>query len=83
MRIIALIFIWVILSGGTSAAFECVGVKLPSTIVICSEPELMRLAYERQEAINEARGRIGEEAWPRLWDDQKDWVRSYATGCGV
>ena len=82
MWIVALI-IWVTLSGGSAAAFECVGVKLPSTLVICSDPELMRLADERQEAINEARGRIGEEAWPRLWEDQKDWVRSYATACGV
>jgi S1-C subfamily serine protease/uncharacterized protein len=82
MWIVALI-VWVTLSGGSAAAFECVGVRLPSTIVICSDPELMRLADERQEAINEARGRIGEEAWPQLWEDQKDWVRSYATACGV
>jgi uncharacterized protein len=82
MWIVALI-IWVTLSGGSAAAFECVGVKLPSTIVICSDPELMRLADERQEAINEARGRIGEDAWPALWEDQKVWVRTYASACGV
>ena len=82
MWIVALI-IWLTISGGSAAAFECAGVKLPSTLVICSDPELMRLADERQEAINEARGRIGEDAWPRLWEDQKDWVRSYATACGV
>ena len=83
MWIVALMIIWATLSGRTAAAFECVGVRLPSTIVICSDPELMRLADERQEAINDARGRIGEEVWPRLWEDQKDWVRSYATACGV
>src|SRR6202035_473452 len=82
MWIVALI-IWLTLSGGSAAAFECAGVKLPSTLVICSDPELMRLADERQEASNEGRGRIGEEEWPRLWEDQKDWVRSYATACGV
>ena len=82
MWIVALI-IWLTISGGSAAAFECAGVKLPSTLVICSDPDLMRLADERQEAINEARGRIGEDAWPRLWEDQKDWVRSYATACGV
>jgi uncharacterized protein len=82
MWIVALIILTT-LSGGTAAAFECAGVKLPSTIVICSDPELMRLADERQEAINEARGRIGEEQWPALWEDQKAWVRSYATACGV
>jgi uncharacterized protein len=59
MWIVALL-IWLTLGGGSAAAFECVGVKLPSTLVICSEPELMRLADERQEAINQARGRIGE-----------------------
>ncbi len=78
MWIVALI-IWATLGSGTAAAFECVGVKLPSTIVIRSDLGLMRLADERQEAINEARERIGEEAWPRLWEKQKDWVRSYAT----
>jgi len=46
-----------LLYSGTAAAFECAGVTLPSTLVICSDPELMRLGDERQEAINEARGR--------------------------
>jgi hypothetical protein len=66
-----------------ASAFECAGVRLPSSVIICSDPELMRLADERQEAINEARGRIGEDAWPALWEDQKTWVKSYATACGV
>jgi hypothetical protein len=69
MWIIALIIISVALGGGTAAAFECAGVKLPSTIVICGDPELMRLADERQEAINEARGRIGE----MLWGGRRGW----------
>ena len=43
----------------------------------------MRLGDERQEAINQVRGRIGEDRWPALWEDQKAWVRSYATACGV
>jgi uncharacterized protein len=43
MWIVALI-IWLTLGGGSAAAFECGGVKLPSTLVICSDPELMRLA---------------------------------------
>jgi|SRR6516165_11261920 len=80
---IAALFLGALLYSGTAAAFECAGMTLPSTLVICSDPELMRLADERQEAINEARGRIGEEAWPALWENQKAWVRSYATACGV
>jgi S1-C subfamily serine protease/uncharacterized protein len=66
-----------------AAAFDCGGATLPSTIVICSDPELVRLADERQSVINEARGRIGEDRWPALWEDQKIWVKSYATACGI
>src|ERR1700751_4980064 len=80
---IAALFLGALLYSGTAAAFECTGVTLPSTLVICSDPELMQLGDERQEAINEARGRIGEERWLELWEDQKAWVRSYATACGV
>ena len=80
---IAALFLGALLYSGTAAAFECAGMILPSTLVIFSDPELMGLADERQEAINEARGRIGEEAWPALWENQKAWVRSYATACGV
>src|SRR5271167_3117100 len=80
---IVVLMLSIILGSGTAAAFECGGVTLPSSFVICSDPELMRLADERQEAINEARGRIGEDRWPELWEDQKAWVRSYATACGV
>jgi uncharacterized protein len=83
MRIIATLLLMVTLGAGTAAGFECAGVALPSSIVVCSDPELMRLADERQEAINEARGRIGEDRFPQLWEDQKAWVRSYATACGV
>jgi hypothetical protein len=80
---IVAVFIWAVLSGGTAAAFECTGVTLPSTLVIGSDPELMQLGDERQEAINAARGRIGEDRWPELWEDQQAWVRSYATAGGV
>jgi S1-C subfamily serine protease/uncharacterized protein len=80
---IVAIMLWILLDSQTAAAFECTGVTMPSSLVICSDPELVRLADERQEAINEARGRIGEDRWPELWEDQKGWVRSYATACGV
>jgi hypothetical protein len=77
------VFLPPLLSTRSAPAFECADVQLPSSKVICSDPELMRLTDERQEAINEARARIGEEAWPALWEDQKAWVRSYAAACGV
>jgi hypothetical protein len=83
MRALLALMMGLMLGGGTAAPFECAGVTLPSTIVICSDPELMRLADERQATINEARARIGEDRWPGLREDQKAWVRSYATTCGV
>jgi clan AA aspartic protease (TIGR02281 family) len=82
MRLAAFI-LSMVLASGTAVAFDCVGVTFPPTVVICSDPELMRLTDERQAAINDARSRIGEQAWPALWDDQKRWVRSYASACGV
>lgn len=82
MLIIAFLLSLVIASG-TAAAFDCVGVTFPPTVVLCSDPELMRLADERQAAIYEARARVGEQGWPALWEDQKRWVRSYAAACGV
>src|SRR6516162_5742092 len=86
MRRAALVLTFVLNStfgNGAAEAFDCDGVTLPSSIVICSDPELMRLTDERQEAINEARERIGEEAWPVLWENQQAWVRSYAPVCGI
>jgi len=82
MRLAALI-LTLALSSGAANAFDCNDVTLPSSIVICSDAELIRLAEERQQAINEARERIGEDAWPALWENQKAWVRSYAAGCGI
>ena len=86
MRLAALVLTLALgstLGNGAAKAFDCTGVTLPSSIVICGDPELMQLADERQEAINEAHERIGEEAWPALWENQKAWVRSYAPACGV
>jgi hypothetical protein len=78
-----LVLALLLLGGSRALAFECDGVKLPSRLVICGDPELMRLADERQAAFNEARARLGEDRFPQLWEDQKAWVRSYATACGV
>jgi|SRR6516164_575612 hypothetical protein len=83
VRVLLALMLGLILGSGTAAAFECAGLTMPSSIVICSDPELMRLADERQAAIYEARARIGEDRWPELWENQKAWVRSYAATCGV
>jgi S1-C subfamily serine protease/uncharacterized protein len=77
------------LAANAASAFECAGVKLPSSIVICSDPELMRLADGRQQAFNEARwGKSGTDLLDpqhdkELWDDQRAWVRAYAAACGA
>jgi predicted aspartyl protease len=83
MRLASLVTGALLLVAGNALAFECTGVKLPSNIVICSDPELTKLADERQAAINEMRARIGEDNWPAFWENQKAWVRSYATACGI
>ncbi|HJU20473.1 MAG TPA: peptidoglycan-binding protein [Stellaceae bacterium] len=83
MRIIAFVLgIW-LLGTGTAAAFDCANATLPSSIVICSDPELQRLADERQAAFNAARERLSKEQMEELFESQKAWVRSYATACGV
>lgn len=78
-----------LLLNSSAWAFECAGVKVPSNIVVCSDPELIRLADERQQAFNHARwGQDGTDLLDpphdkELWENQRSWVRSYATACGV
>jgi len=64
------------LGSGAARAFECTGVTKPSTIVICSDPDLMRIADERQDAVNEARARLTDEQFRVLMADQAAWVRA-------
>ena len=76
MRLIAICF-GLLLGIQTASAFECVGVKLPSNLVICSDPELMRIADERQQAFSEARARLTEQQFKVLaramyWDLMND-----------
>lgn len=79
----------VLLGGNTALAFDCTGVRLPSSVVICSDPELIRLADERQQAFNEARwGKGGTELLDsehdkELWENQRAWVHEYAAACGI
>src|ERR1700730_6396047 len=61
----------------------CAQVKAPSSIALCSDPELRALAVERQQVFNAARGRIGEARYPELAADQGAWVASYLKACGI
>ncbi len=85
MRLLTLsVFVLATLTGSeTAMAFNCSGITLPSSIVICSDPDLTRLADERQQIYNEARSRLTPDQQNALWEDQKAWVRSYAIACGV
>lgn len=61
----------------------CKTIRLPSSIAICSEPDLRALASERQEAYNEARARLSPEQQRVLLADQNGWVHAYAAACGL
>ena len=74
MRLVALALGFALLTP-SAWAFDCTGVKLPSNIVICSDPELMRLADERQQIYNEARSRLTPE-------QQKAIARGFAASLG-
>jgi hypothetical protein len=82
VRIFTLLLALVLGSGG-AFAFDCAGVKLPSSLVICSDPELMGLADERQAAFDQAVARLDAQQQKELLADQTGWVRSYATACGA
>jgi uncharacterized protein YecT (DUF1311 family) len=57
--------------------------SLPSSIAICSDPELRALAMKRQDAFDEARKRVGDTGYGALQIDQKAWVASYPKACGL
>jgi clan AA aspartic protease (TIGR02281 family) len=89
---VMLFFFACIIVPNPALAFICDDVRLASSIVICSDPELMRLADERQNAFNWARFvnpdkddemLITPEEDLELRNNQRDWVRNYATNCGV
>lgn len=82
MRFAAFLFA-ILLSSAPAWAFDCSNVTLPSSIVICSDPGLMKLADERQTALNWARWGLSPQLDRQLLADQRAWIRSYATACGV
>jgi hypothetical protein len=61
----------------------CAQAELPSSIAICSDPELRALVIERQHAFDEARSRLSRDKRKALLVDQNGWVRSYPRICGL
>lgn len=85
MRLIDFSFVLIatVMGARAAMAFNCEGISLPSSIVICSDSDLMRLADERQQIYNETRARLSPEQRATLLQNQNAWVHSYATACGV
>src|SRR5947209_5939367 len=61
----------------------CSQAKRPSSIALCSDPELRELAIQRNKAFDAARARLSVDAYNALLRDQNGWVRSYSSACGV
>jgi uncharacterized protein/membrane protein implicated in regulation of membrane protease activity len=61
----------------------CMTARLPSSVAICSDPELRAIAVERQHAFDEARSRLSPDGQKALLADQSSWVQSYARACGL
>jgi uncharacterized protein YecT (DUF1311 family) len=61
----------------------CAQASQPSSIALCSDPELRELAIQRNHAFEAARVRLGKDAYDALLREQKTWVRSYSTACGI
>jgi hypothetical protein len=61
----------------------CAEVKQPSSIALCSDRELRDLAIQRNRAFDAARARLNADTYSALLRDQKGWVRSYSTACGI
>jgi len=54
----------------------CGQVTLPSSLAVCSDPGLLDLTRERQQAYDGARARVGEAGASTLLADQKAGVAS-------
>jgi uncharacterized protein YecT (DUF1311 family) len=61
----------------------CKKATLPSSIAICSDPELWALATERNRLFAELQRRLKPAAWRALQADQREWVHRYAGECGI
>jgi hypothetical protein len=61
----------------------CAKVTKPSSIVICTDPELRRMALARNVLFAEARNTLTPEAYQILLDDQWRWIKNYTRICGV
>jgi len=61
----------------------CDRAKLPSSQVICADPELRAITDERNELYKSVKATLSRAKRLLLDADQRDWITKYATACGV
>jgi hypothetical protein len=60
----------------------CAQARQPSSIALCSDPELRELAIDRNHAFEAARASLSADAYNALLREHKGWGRSHSTGWG-
>ena len=55
----------------------------PSSVVICSDPELRRMAIIRTKIFADARSNLTDEDMNQLQADQNHWIHEYTATCGA
>ena len=68
---------------GSARAYDCKDARLPAEVVICSDPQLVKLVDQRDRALAAARKRAGAEQRKTLNAEQRGWLREYPRRCGV
>lgn len=61
----------------------CTKATAPSSIVICSDPELRRMAVIRNKIFADARANLLQEEMGELSTDQQQWIHEYTAACGA
>ena len=61
----------------------CAHAKKASSIVICSDPEVRQQVNARNQLFEKARGKLSQQAYKALTDDQSRWIKSYTARCDV
>ena len=61
----------------------CTRASAPSSIVICSDPELRRMTVVRNKIFVDARSHFDPEDMKELNDDQNSWIHEYTADCGA
>src|SRR5262249_38719797 len=61
----------------------CTKVTAPSNVVICSDPELRRMAVVRNKIFEDARANFSDGDMKEMNAEQRNWVHQYTAACGA